>query len=220
MFSKKHLIVALFAASMLLSACFPTPAAEEGGISASEAEKLVETAVAQALDAKATEDAEAAAAAPQATATLAPVEEASATPAPVQPTATLIPTITPIVLAPTTAPVGGGGSIPTAVPDYGCLMTVRKPADGTVMGPGSEFDIKWTVENTGTLTWYAGYDFRHQSGDNFALTTFSELPNDVKPGETFSFVLDAKAPAHAGTYTTVWALESSSCYVYASIVVE
>ena len=206
----------ILAAAFLLSACIPGTAADGTTIDATQAAQMIETAVAQALDAQATE---LAAAAPvvQATATHAPVEEATNTPIPAPPTLTPFPTITPLVLVP--PPSGGGSNAPTLVPEYACTMTVRTPADNTVMLPNKGFDINWTIKNTGTLTWRTGLDLRYRTGEALTASTFVELP-EVPPGGTYSIAFDAQSPAKEGVYVMAWVLEGGFCHPYTAIVVK
>ncbi len=193
----------------LLSACIPGAIAEGATIDATQAAQLVETAVAQALDAQATQLAEVA---PQATATLVPVEEATNTPEPIPPTLTLIPTLPVVISTPTTVVIVGSGP----VPEYDCDPDIgKRPYDHQEFRPGDSFDIKWTIENTGTATWPAGYDLKYHSGPT--MTTHGRVQlGEVKPGETVSVVFDANAPAEKGFQVMTWNI-GGFCYPYVAI---
>jgi hypothetical protein len=71
-------------------------------------------------------------------------------------TATLfsLPTVTPfVVTTPTVRSSGGGGAPPKA--EYSCDIIHQRPYDNQEFLHGQEFDIKWTILNTGTKTWPA-----------------------------------------------------------------
>ena len=208
----------VLAAAFLLSACIPGATVDGTTIDATQAAQLIETAVAQALDAQATQLAEAV---PQATATLVPVEEATSTSMPIPPTLTPFPTITPLVLVP---PSGGGGDTTVTIPEYRCDPDIAKrPYDNTSYPPGdTSFDVKFTIENTGTSTWPAGYDLVHSGGPNMApgFPAFIELP-EMKPGDRFSVgPYDGVAPNEKGRQVMVFKLENGFCFPYIAINVE
>ena len=217
MLKKIRFLYPLLAVVILLAACAPVSVSDDGSkIDATQAAQMIEDAVAKALaDAQATADA-AAAAAPQPTATLATIEEApTATPVPVQPTLTPFPTVTPYVIAPSS-----GGTTTTYTPEYDCTMTVRKPADNTVLRPNDDFDINWTLKNTGTATWAAGTDINYNAGPSLSATTFLQITGAVAPGESVSFILDATAPSKEGSYIMNWKIQGGFCYPYMAIIVK
>lgn len=145
----------------------------------------------------------------------------------VPPTPTLVlPTATPFEIVPATSTVvvsasGGGnsGNVPAVPLDYACGVTNRKPADNTVYKPGADFDIKWTITNTGTKTIRAGTDVKYFSGAQMTVVTFVELP-ELKPGESFTVIIDAEAPNKAGKYVMTWTVEGQLCFPYTAITVE
>ncbi|NQU29574.1 MAG: hypothetical protein HQ525_02800 [Anaerolineae bacterium] len=221
MLKKYSFVTMILVAAFLLSACFPAETTEGSTINATQAAELIETAVAQALNAQATQIA---ASVPQATATPIPTN----TPAPALPTHTLVPTITPLVLAPTAAASGGGGgggggggtvvTYPNACdPDLG-----KRPFDNSEYKPGDPFDIKFTIENTGTATWPAGYDLVHFSGPDMtnAGYTTESLP-EMKPGARHSVgPFDATAPAEKGFTVMTFKLQGGFCWPYVAIKVK
>ncbi len=214
----------VFIAAFLLSACLPTGAADNGStIDATQAAQLIETAVAQALDAQATQIAESV---PQATATYIMLEPTNtAIPAPA--TLTPVATITPLVLVPTataTYTSGGGGSY---VPEYQCaLISIQPPPNASsVFSKGGTFDINITIKNTGTATWPAGYDlifYDSVNSTNMApgFPALLELP-EVKPGDTYSFgPYDGIAPNEKGHHVMTFKLEGGFCWPYVAIDVK
>jgi hypothetical protein len=101
------------------------------------------------------------------------------------------PTVTPFSVNP---PSGGSGGGAPKKADYSCDVIHARPFDNSEFNPGEDFDIKWTILNTGKKTWPAGYDLKYWSGPNMALSgaTVVELP-EMKPDDQFDVVFDAKA---------------------------
>jgi len=138
-----------------------------------------------------------------------------------------IPTLTPILSTPTafvvTPPAntgGSGGGSSSSKPDYNCDPDIQKrPFDNSEFAKGDKFDIKWTILNNGTATWAAGKDLSYYSGPKLTTVTFEQLP-EVKPGGTYSVVLDAVAPSTSGHYVMTWKLEGGFCYPYVAITVK
>lgn len=205
MTSKTHKLVSLLLTTVfLLAACAPQAAPT---VNADEIVNQAVEAVAATLSAQ---QALTAAAQPQATATeVAP--SVTETPA--------LPTATPFVIAsPTTKPSSGGGG--TTVYSYACDPDIgKRPRDNSTFHPGDSFDVKWTIVNTGTATWEAGYDLVYFSGPQLTGATFFELPR-MKPGDKFSIVMDAVTPNLKGNYVMTWKLQGGFCYPYIAITVE
>lgn len=138
----------------------------------------------------------------------------------------VIPTLTPILSTPTafattrpsTGGSGGGGGSSTFA--YNCDPDIQKrPFDNQEFAKGDKFDVKWTILNNGTKTWAAGLDLTYFSGPKLTTVTFEQLP-EVKPGGTYSVVLDAVAPSTAGHYVMTWKLEGGFCWPYVAINVK
>lgn len=209
---------------LLLSACLP-------GQTPEEAQNQINTAVAAAI---ATQQA----AIDQAVAmTLTSVAQ-NASPTPVAPpdTPTLVsfpPTLTPVI--PTITPIntqssggggggGGGGNTSTA---YSCAIIGEKPFDGAHFKPGDSFDKSWTIKNTGTATWAAGWDFEYRGGTDMSPTADFITTQQVKPGGTITLVIEVIAPdvpaKDAGKiFTMTWSINfkgSHFCTPYVAIKV-
>ncbi|MBN2117574.1 MAG: hypothetical protein JW730_13440 [Anaerolineales bacterium] len=208
--SIRKILFSAIALIFLLSACLPTQPTQ----SSQDIENQVATAVALTIAAQNTQTQAAQSPVPQETNTTLPTQTEPGPPSPTP----IIPTVTPVVL-PTTAPSGGGGGGSTTKPQYACNPFPRKPADGTIFKPNDDFDIKWTIVNTGTKTMQAGLDVKYNIGTKLTSTTIVELP-ELKPGDSYVVVLDAKAPAKEGTYTMAFMVEGGLCYPYTTIVVE
>jgi len=208
-------VVFLFVAGMLLiTACAPAPAPTQ---EPAEIQQQIQDAVAATV---AAQEAEAEAAQPV-------MAEPTNTPLPTQteagpPTATpIIPTATPFtVVPPTVAPsTGGGGGVVVTPLDYDCTSRDRRPYDNTYFKSNKEFDIKWTIVNTGTKSWPAGMDVKYFSGEKLTATTFVELPA-MAPGDTYDVILDGVAPQKQGFYVMTWTVEGQLCFPYTAIIVE
>lgn len=218
--SIKRIPFLLLAVVILLAACAPAPIAAPTQDPAL-VQQLIEQSVALTLaaqNAQATE--QQALIVPSNTPLPTQTEAAPASPTPVLPTAT------PFVIIPPTNTVvvisgggGGGGGNPPVQQDYACSVIARSPADYTVFKPGEDFDIKWTIVNTGKKNIRDGSDVKYSNGDNFAIQRFVELPL-LKPGEKHQVIVDAEAPDKLGKYIMVWVVEGQLCFPYVAIEVK
>jgi hypothetical protein len=219
--SLKRIPFLLLAIVIVLAACAPAPTVAPTQDPAL-VQQLIEQSVALTLaaqNAQATE--QQALIVPSNTPLPTQTEAVPATPTPVLPTAT------PFVIIPPTSTVvvssggggGGGSGNPAVQADYSCSVIARSPADYTVFKPGEDFDIKWTIVNTGKKNIRDGSDVKYSSGENFALQRFVELPL-LKPGERHQVVVDAEAPAKLGRYIMVWVVEGQLCFPYVAIEVK
>lgn len=213
----KRILFTLLIMTVVLTACAPAAApapTQDPAVVQQQIEQAVQATI-EAQNARATEQ----------QALIVP----SNTPLPTQtetvavaPTIAL-PTATPLVIVPpTVAPVtgGGGGGAPVVVAkDYDCTVGARLPLDGAVYKPGNEFDIKWTIKNTGTKVIRAGTDLKYYSGGNFVKVDLVELP-ELKPGATTTIILDAKAPSKGGQYIMTWVVEGQLCFPHTVILVQ
>lgn len=206
----KKTISLLLATVFILAACVPQAAPAPAAVDADEIANQVMTAVAATISVAQTQTAAA-----QLTATF------TFTPAPPTPT-TILPTATPFVIPTATRSAsgsggsGGGGVTYT----YACDPDIgKRPRDNAVFKPGDSFDVKWTIVNTGSATWEAGYDLVYFSGPQMTGATYFELPK-MKPGDQWSIVMDAAAPMQKGNYVMTWKLQGGFCYPYVAITVE
>lgn len=194
----------------------------------------VETAVYNLMQTQAMQDAQAeltriAALNPTAT----PTEMPTATP--VEPTATALPptatslppTAFPTLVPPTATPIPYTAT-PTATPtrsDLNCSITSFSPANNSVFKPGTDFDGRWTIKNTGSNIWESSsVDFFFISGTRFQTKVDAiDLPSTVNNGSSVDLIIDMAAPRDEGTFSTTWGLRSGSttfCVVTLTIVVK
>ena len=112
---------------------------------------------------------------------------------------------------------------PTATlipPRYSCSVTTNKPTTNQPMNGGQDFDIKWTIKNTGTAAWYNAIDLKYYSGESMATSKRAEVKKLLKPGETYVMVLDAKAPKSKGPHFMAWMVDGGMCYAYVTVWVK
>ena len=137
----------------------------------------------------------------QATETLLP----SSTPLP-SPTGFTLPTFTPSstpTMTPTETPVAT--VTPTPGVDQARFVS-QNPKDGTALSPGADFDMIWTIENTGTNKWSDDYYYKYSSGWDGHKRDKYNLSESVSEGEEIDLVVDMVAPKNSGTYTLEWKL--------------
>lgn len=108
--------------------------------------------------------------------------------------------------------------------DYGCTLVRQSPADYTKMQSRQDFDMSWTVQNTGLRMWHTNYTtFAYMGGSK--MQTYGNsygISNDVAVGKRTTLVIDMSAPKAKGLYTTVWGMYSGAkafCRVTLIIVV-
>ncbi len=105
---------------------------------------------------------------------------------------------------------------------YACTLIKQNPKDYTKMKTRQYFDMRWTVQNTGSSTWYANWvPFKYIWGPKMQTRgdVFS-LPGDIKRGNKANLVVDMEAPKTQGIYSTTWGLfsgKSAFCRVTLTI---
>lgn len=95
---------------------------------------------------------------------------------------------------------------------YGCTLVRQSPADWVKMKSRQDFDMYWTVQNTGNAVWhanstkfaYVGGTKMQTHGDAFRLN------DDVGRGKKIKLGVDMVAPKAMGTYSTLWSLYSGN----------
>ncbi|WKZ47651.1 MAG: NBR1-Ig-like domain-containing protein [Anaerolineales bacterium] len=213
----KRILFTALSILFLVSACLPQPQATPNPV---DIANQVATSVALTVSAA---QAQTEAAQPVATNTTLPTQTEAVPPSPTA----LIPSATPFVIVPPTATIvvssGGGGGGTAPKPALDCTPINNKPRDLTVFKKGNEFDIVWTIVNTGTKTIPANLDIKYISGTKLMKNptdTFREFGVDLKPGESVKIIIDAVAPAEKGKHVMEWIVEGNLCRPYVAIVVE
>jgi hypothetical protein len=192
--------------AIFLCACQPT-AAQPTGPGPDEMKGQISTSVALTVSARETEQ----------VINSSPTPQASDTPTPFLTSTLAFPTLTPYPSP--TLPISGG-TVASPSP-YDCVMMNKTPIDYTVFKPNKDFDVKFSLWNTGTKSWDAGADLMYDSGENMlTANTIYELAA-VAPGKTVGpFIFDAKTPKKEGTYKMVFKVQGGYCYPYILIVVK
>jgi len=105
---------------------------------------------------------------------------------------------------------------------YQCSIVSVSPS-GSV-APKADFDVVWTVKNTGTETWDKGsFDYKYIDGSSMQRFKIYDFKQTVKPGETVKIVVDMTAPSSKGTYSANWAIVKSGdtkCALPVTVVVK
>jgi len=212
--SVKHVFFLAMAGILLLAACAPAPAPTQDP---AEVQRQIQESVALTVAAQNAEAEQNQAVVAEPTNTPLPTqtEAVPASPTPVEPTATPF-TVVPPTVTPVSSGSGGGGAVTPL--EYDCNVGNRQPLDNTHFKPNKEFDIRWTIINTGTKSWPAGLDVKYYSGPLMSTTTVAELPA-MAPGDTFEVILDARAPQKRGFQVMTWIVEGKLCYPYVAIIV-
>ena len=207
--STQRILFSALAVMFLLAACIP---AQPETPDPAEIENQIATSVALTV---ASQNLETEQAAPEATNTSLPTDTPVAidTPTPILPTATPF-----VIVPPTNVPSGGGGGTVVQA-DYSCNAISRRPFDYQIFKPGDEFDVRWTIVNTGRRTMVAGLDLKYSIGEQFISVDRVELP-ELEPGEDYTVEFDAVAPTRPGNYIMTYIVEGGLCYPYAAITVE
>jgi len=201
----------MIAVILLLAACAPAQPTSAPTQDTEDIENQVATSVALTVAAQNTQTAEAI---PPATNTPLATQTPDVLPSPTP----ILPTPTPLTLPTATRVAGTAG--PTATkPEYACSAISRRPFDNTIFRPNAEFDIVWTIVNTGTKTMAAGLDLKYLSGPKMTTTSRVELP-ELKPGEQYSIDFDAIAPSKQGFHVMTYLVDGQLCYPYVAIIVE
>ena len=205
-------IFAFLALALILTACAP-------GQSPEEVQSQINAAVAQTLEARQQIENSVA----QTMAAQSPLSTPTAqapTNAPlVFPTLTaIIPTITAFAVNPPASASGSGGAV--YKPDYACNIINTEPRDNTEYKSGKAIDISWTIVNTGTKTWAAGYDVKYFSGPKMTSVSVIQIPVELKPNAKYKINLDGVVPEKRGLLVLTWTVEGQICYPYIAIIVK
>lgn len=205
-------LIALLLLALTLAGCnTPTPAPES--LLPTPDLDQVRTQSAQTVVAKITQDA-----LMNPSPTAVPVEpSATAWPTVTVPAAPAVSSVTPLpAITATKPPASGGGGgggvfIPSKTPYTDSAQWIsQSPKDGSVFTRGSDFDLIWTIKNTGLRDWNSSFYLRYlsgvkaknQAGDEYTLVY---LPA-VERNSTVDIRVDMVAPLNPGSYNTTWQL--------------
>jgi hypothetical protein len=85
--------------------------------------------------------------------------------------------------------------------------------DDTHMAVSQQFVKTWTIKNTGTCTWNAGYMLIFAYGEKMGGVSVS-IPKSVPSGGTIDVSVTLTAPAKAGNYLGLWRLSNANGYSF------
>lgn len=107
----------------------------------------------------------------------------------------------------------------------GCEITEFSPKMNEIFSANDNFDGKWVIKNTGDSKWLANeIDIRYATGTKFQDSVdVVDLKNNVSEEDTYTVVVDMRAPAAAGTYATTWVVYKGGnviCSVPLTIIVQ
>ena len=97
-----------------------------------------------------------------------------------------------------------------------CVLVEQSPLDYTVQETGADFDMEWTVVNTGSDSWttnVAQFVRAGQTGELHADEDSFAVDDDVQPGESLTVSAPATAPDVAGTYGELWEINANGSVV-------
>ncbi len=86
------------------------------------------------------------------------------------------------------------------------LLIEQAPDNGSEISKNFDFNVVWTLKNTGNTTWNQDYYIAFWGGDRIGdgLPTTYFLKNEVKPGETIAVIAHMKSPIQTGNYHGIW----------------
>lgn len=94
--------------------------------------------------------------------------------------------------------------------DQATFKNEELPQDNTAFAPNAQFVKQWTIYNTGTCSWNAGYTWVYVSGDQMGGTDL-KLENSIAVSNGGVTVLaNLTAPAQPGTFTGYWGLRDGA----------
>ncbi len=135
------------------------------------------------------------------------------------PTATATSTNTPFKSATITA-TRTNPPVPTRTPTYYILDSARlyaqAPEDFSVLTAGQDFDIIWTVRNTGSRVWSTHYAYEYSEGVKGYRKDKYYLPKPVNRLYETKLIVDMIAPKEPGTYTARWVLVNDQGIAFAT----
>jgi hypothetical protein len=121
------------------------------------------------------------------------------------------PNATPIAgFTPLASPAGPTASLGDACNNLVYIADSTYP-DNSEIKPGTNFEKKWRVQNTGSCKWDEGYKLVFIGGDK-ALDPytfeFKDSADFVDGGETVDLAIDLTAPLKEGSYTATWRMQN------------
>jgi hypothetical protein len=112
-----------------------------------------------------------------------------------------------------------------AAKEYACELVTQAPEDNSTLAPRIDFEVRWQVKNTGTLTWDSNnIDYRYASGDKLHTSSgIYDMYKNIPPQEMADIIVKMRSPGDPGTYSTVWKIrigKTEFCKLSLTIVVK
>lgn len=205
---QKHILLTnfLILLALLLTSCRTVSVAPQPTVAAIPTEdiNLIRTQAAQTVIAQITQEA-----------ALLPTATSSPLPPPPPPPPVETPTLYTIATAtslPTSAPSGSGGGWvvqPTITKTYytdSAVLLSQSIADGIVVAPGQDLNIKWVFKNTGARDWNTKFYFRWMGGTMTTADTSIHLRAAVPRGAEYDFIAFFEAPRKPGIHVAKYCL--------------
>lgn len=135
------------------------------------------------------------------------------------PTNASVQTLAPLPTMTVAAPVSTFVPLPSAtpVPCNKALFISETIPDDTSIEAGKDFKKTWRLKNIGTCTWTTEYKLMFASGDQLSGPNAINFPIAVKPNESIDLLLNLKAPTTAGTYTSNWRMVDEKGVAFAQV---
>lgn len=104
--------------------------------------------------------------------------------------------------------------------DNATYLSETAPDDGTQITAGDAFTKGWSLQNSGTCAWNAGYSFAFVMGDQMGGKdiVLSKDADFTDPGHSQTFIVKLQAPAIAGTYKGYWQMKNATGVEFGSRV--
>lgn len=107
-----------------------------------------------------------------------------------------------------------GTEIPCDVLTYDPITVDVNVPDNTTMTPGQDFIKTWSVKNTGSCPWGAGYALAYAGYDDDMDGQFIALTEVIQPGQEVEISVQFKAPSQAGIYVSAWSMRNPSGFFF------
>jgi len=111
--------------------------------------------------------------------------------------------------APIRAATAAAPAVPVSPVVLNAALQSQTLVDGTIVAKGRLFTKTWTLRNTGSRDWLAGFRLRYLTGTLSLSHADLILPGPVLPGGTYSFSVAMRAPANPGTYQEDWQFQGT-----------
>lgn len=139
------------------------------------------------------------------------------------PTAGSAATATPLTLPQATSIKPTDTQAPTNTPGVqGCSDGAQYVADvtipdNTVLNPGQAFTKTWRLQNSGTCTWVAAYQFAYVADNQMGGPGAVNISGNVAPASLYDVSVNFVAPTTPGTYKSSWRMKNASGQFFGSV---